>query len=465
MNKGWLTIAVLLLLGMLYGSCRKEDEITTDAGAKLSFSTDTLFFDTVFSQMGGSNPVSVTKQLWVINTNSKMVRTNIRIKGSAFGSVKLNIDGKPGLSANGKEIRGNDSIVLFVQLYSNPGNNFIVTDQIVFETNGNIQDVDVLGYGRDAHYHDAETWDSTVTSITWTNDKPHVIYNSILIEKGQTLNIQAGTKIYSHINSTIFVRGKMKVTGTPNNPVLFTGDRLDQDYADLAGQWNGIRFLPGSMDNEMTAAILKNGFVGIEVDSAPLVNSPALTISQCHIDNMKAAGIVGYSAFILAINNLITNCGQFNFYGALGGTYQLIHNTLANYNATSGRQNAQFLLDNTPYDDGKGTVLKFELNYALVNNIIYGSMEEELLFNNNTNGNQSFTLRNIQNNLFRTKQSQLNINNNLLNRDPMFENIEELKFQVKSGSPAIGSAVVSSVTNDITGKTRNSSAPTIGAYE
>jgi hypothetical protein len=456
----------LLLMGLIFGSCRKEDSITTDASAKLSFSTDTLFFDTVFSQFGQSVPVSVTKQLWVINKNSQGVKTNISIKGTANGSVKLNIDGRPTTSISGKEIRGNDSIVIFVQLYSNPGNDFIVVDQILFETNGNNQDVEIVGFGRDAHYHDAETWDSTVTSITWTNDKPHVIYNSILVEKGQTLTIQPGTKIYSHINSTLYIRGSLSVNGTPANPVVFSGDRLDLEYADIPGQWNGIRILPGST-GKIEGAILRNGFVGIEVDSAPVISTnPNLIVNQCIIHNMKAAGIVGYSASILAVNNLITDCGQFSFYGALGGNYQLYYNTLSNTNSSSGRQNAQLLLDNTPYDDGKGTVLKFELNYVLINNIIYGNIEEELLFNNDPNGNQASTVRDIRNNLLRTKLTQLNTNNNILNLDPQFENLDQYKYTLKAESPAKGKALpVTTVTVDLNGNSRNATNPTMGAIE
>lgn len=466
MNKVSTLSFGLLLLGLLFGACRKEDSITTDASAKLTFSTDTLFFDTVFSQFGQSVPTSVTKQLWVINKNSAGVKTNISIKGTANGSIKLNIDGRPSTAISGKEIRGNDSIVIFVQLYSNPGNNFIVTDQILFETNGNQQDVDIIGFGRDAHYHDAETWDSTVTSITWTNDKPHVIYNSILVEKGQTLTIQPGTKIYSHINSTLYVRGSLSVNGTPTNPVVFSGDRLDQEYADIPGQWNGIRILPGSTGT-IEGAILRNGYVGIEVDSAPVISTnPNLIVRQCIIHNMKAAGIVGYSASILAVNNLITDCGQFSFYGALGGNYQLYYNTLANYNSSSGRQNAQLLLDNTPYDDGKGTILKFELNYVLINNIIYGNLEEELLFNNDPNGNQASTVRDIRNNLLRTKLTQLNINNNILNQEPQFEDPDKYKYQLKATSPAKAKGIpVTSVTVDLAGNGRDATNPSMGAYE
>lgn len=466
MKTSHLILFLLIGSGLFLTSCRKEDAFTQSSSAKLSFSTDTLFFDTVFSQFSPNSPVCVTKQLWVINRNSEGVKTTIRVKGTGNGSVKINIDGKPADSWPGKEIRGNDSIAIFVQLYSNPGNDFIVSDQILFETNGNNQDVDIVGFGRDAHYHEQETWDSTVTSITWTNDKPHVIYSSILVEKGQTLTIQAGTKIYSHINSTLYIRGTLIVNGTIVNPVLFSGDRLDKDYYDLTGQWNGIRILPGSKDNTIRGAIVKNGFIGVEVDSASVNSNPNLIIQESIIQNMKAAGLVCYSAQVTAINNLISDCGQFSFYGALGGTYNLLYNTITCYNSASSRQNPQLLLDNSPYDDGKGTVLKFELNYQLVNNIIYGSSEEELLFNINPDGNPNSTIRAFQNNLVRTKMTGLEAFNNIVNQDPSFKNTEEKDYTLNDNSPARGKGlVISGISTDLKGLVRNSTTPTIGAYE
>src|SRR6476620_2888182 len=73
----------LLLAVAIFNSCRKEEEFTTDGGVSLTFSADTLFFDTVFTQHGTSYvPLSVTKQLRVTNTNEKAVRVNIRLQGN-----------------------------------------------------------------------------------------------------------------------------------------------------------------------------------------------------------------------------------------------------------------------------------------------------------------------------------------------------------------------------------------------
>jgi hypothetical protein len=54
-----------LLAGIaFFSACRPEEEFTTDPSVKLEFSVDTVYFDTVFTQMGGGapRPISVTKQ-------------------------------------------------------------------------------------------------------------------------------------------------------------------------------------------------------------------------------------------------------------------------------------------------------------------------------------------------------------------------------------------------------------------
>lgn len=66
---------IFVLLSSMFYSCRKDD-FTTDSGAKLSFSTDTLLFDTVFTTMS-----STTKRIKVYNKNSdNIIISDIRLK-------------------------------------------------------------------------------------------------------------------------------------------------------------------------------------------------------------------------------------------------------------------------------------------------------------------------------------------------------------------------------------------------
>lgn len=462
-----LTLFLGIVLTMQ--ACKKEDEISNDPAFKLTFSTDTLFYDTVFTQSGRNGPLSVTKQLWVSNRNKQAVKSNIRLSGKFPGVFLLNIDGKPTTGELGKEIRGNDSIMIFVQIYIPEGGSnlpFVINDQLVFETNGNVQEVQLIGWGQDANYYKNEVLDGSAGHLVWTPEKPYVIYDSILVPTGLTLTIKAGTRIYSHNNSVILVLGTLIVEGSKASPVVFEGTRTDMDYRTRSGQWIGIRFLPRSKDNVIRHAIIRNGVLGVEVDSLPVNNNPNLVMSETKIDNMLAAGIVGYSAHIVAVNNIISNCGQFTFYGALGGEYTLYHNTLAAYNIGFNRQNPHFLLDNSPFKNEAGNVvLAVPLNYRLVNNIIYGSREEELILNNAADGNQTFTTRVIQNNLLRTTIQALQTNDNVLNKDPRFEDITHSDFRIKPDSPAKNKGVWIGVAKDFGEGIRSAVTPSIGAWE
>lgn len=460
----------LLLAGIaFFSACRLEEEFTTDPSAKLEFSVDTVYFDTVFTQMGGGapRPISVTKQLRIKNPNNNAVKTNIRVANNFNNTYRLNIDGVSTNQVYGKEIYGKDSLIIFIQCYIDSNNTdtpLIVASQIIFETNGNVQDVDLVAWGQDAKYLNNTVLDCNLGNLHWTSEKPYVIYDSILVPEGCTLTIDAGTRIHSYNKSSILVAGTLIVNGTPENPVYFEGTRIDGDYKDLTNQWAGIRFLPRSKDNVITGAIIRNGFVGIEVDSQPVNANPNLTITQSQIYNMSAVGIVGYSSKIVAANNLITDCGQFGFFGALGGNYQLVHNTIASYNTSFNRQNPLVVFDNTPYyDKNDNVVARYNLAFELVNNIIYGSLEEEFLINNNAAG-LPITTPVIQANLIRTKQTSLGVNGNVLNKDPLFENYLTYDFKIKQNSPAKNTGIQTNIVVDIKNNARSNS-PSIGCWE
>jgi hypothetical protein len=457
----------LLLIFVVFWGCRKEDEFTSDKGAKLSFSSDTVFFDTVFSQVSPHRPLSVTKQLWVINPNDKGVKVNIRIAGNQYGLYKINVDGQPAVAVTEKEIRGKDSIVIFVQVYLNQVNSntpFVVSDQLLFETNGNTQDVDLVAFAQDAIYLNNEVVNCASGNLHWTADKPYLIYDSILIPQGCTLTIDPGTKVYSHNKSSILVAGSINVNGTAQNPVVFQGDRIDPDYDDIPGQWAGIHLLATSSNNVINDARIKNGLIGIRVDSLSNNQNPKLVLKNTRIENMLVVGLLAFTGDITAINNQIAECAQFNFYGVYGGNYRFYHNSFVSYGINFNRQNAQFLLDNSPLtDEHDAVVAKFPLDAILIDNIIYGSQDEELILNNNTAGS-SFNLT-MQNNLLKTEITTLNTNGNILNKDPLFVNNAEGNYHLQETSPAKQKGIFVNVLADYEDKPRSTTTPSIGAYE
>ena len=144
---GLLLITLLLIVTT---SCRK-DEIGSSPLYQLSFSADTVIFDTVFTSIG-----SVTKQLMVYNKNSERIRiSSVSLQSGAQSAFRINVDGAAGNTVNDLEIAANDSAYIFVRVTVDPSdenNPFVVEDELRFMTNGNEQRIKLVAWGQNAVY-------------------------------------------------------------------------------------------------------------------------------------------------------------------------------------------------------------------------------------------------------------------------------------------------------------------------
>jgi hypothetical protein len=454
--------AIIILFLLHSGGCAK-DPILKDPSAKLDFSTDTVIFDTVFTAFGSGNPLSANQRLKVYNPHDKAILTSIRLAGGANSPYRINIDGHATTHVTDYEIRKKDSLYIFVEVTIPQGgvNPFIVTDSIIFETNGNVQDVDLVAWGRDANY----LQDSVLgCNVTWNSGKPFVIYNSILVPDGCTLTINPGVEVYSHSNSRIYVEGTLIVNGSHTSPVIFQGDRLEFDYREVPGQWVGIRLLPRSRGNVIQFAEIKNAIVGVEVDSLSPVNpnDVKLSISHTLIKNMASTGIAGFTAVIKAWNCAVCNCAQFSFLGKFGGNYDIKHCT---FNSSGSRRNASVGFSNEPFLDPatQQPILKPTLALNLENNVIWGAEKTELIIVNDPAGGAILNAS-VNYNLFKTEADTLYPITNIFNTDPRFLDAGKCDLALDSLSPAIDKGDLIGIPLDIRGKFRDS-RPDIGAYE
>ena len=273
---------ISLLSACIFFSCTKpEDEMNLNA--QLNFSSDTITFDTVFASIG-----SITKTLTIYNNNNFDLNSDISLKGISSANFRMNIDGVSGNNQNKVFIAKKDSIFIFIEVTVDPSSNttpYILSDSLIFTIGNNQQSVKLIAWGQDAYFHTANTFGEIIngsdtnkiyyhqinSNETWTNDKPHVIFGYVIIEPNAQLNINPGTNIHLHKNSGIYVGnpfssqsgGTLKVNGSYQNEVIFQGDRLDSWYENIPGQWDRIRFIPGSYDNEINYAIIKNGTTGL----------------------------------------------------------------------------------------------------------------------------------------------------------------------------------------------------------
>jgi hypothetical protein len=237
-----LAIILLLAFGIYFTSC-KEDRITTDPNAKLSFNTDTVLFDTLFTTLG-----SATKNFRVYNNNDNSIKIkSIRLAGGKNSPYRINVDGEPSYSVSDYTVLPGDSFYIFVDVKIDPNQAnlpFLVKDSIIFETNGNLQDIKLVTYGQNAHFFNREI---VTSDTTWSNadNLPIVIMNYVYVPRGAKLTVKEGVKVYSNNNAIIFVAGELNIEGVSGDPAIFQGVRLEEFYKDNPGQWRGIRIAPG----------------------------------------------------------------------------------------------------------------------------------------------------------------------------------------------------------------------------
>ncbi|MCD4790208.1 MAG: hypothetical protein K8R37_09435, partial [Bacteroidales bacterium] len=318
------TFISFLIIFIFFSSCKKEDDVSTNPSCKLEFSTDTIIFDTVFATVG-----STTRYLKVYNRNDSKVKiSGIFLANGINSQYKINIDGVPAVSISDIELAKDDSLYIFVKVTVDPTNQnspLIISDSIIFETNGNLQDVDLVAWGQDAHYFvgnkhlEGLSYPYIIVAgenetVTWEDDKPYVIYNWAVVDSAGVLNIGPGVNIHFHQNSGLWVYrgGSIRVNGEKDSVVTFQGDRLEYEFRDLPGQWDRIWINEGSVDNEFNYAVIKNGFIGIQAETLipeETMNS-FLIINNTIIKNMSRWGLFTIAYRVISANSVFANCAE-----------------------------------------------------------------------------------------------------------------------------------------------------------
>lgn len=444
-------LCICFAVGFLLESCRKE-EFTTDPNDKLSFSNDSVYFDTVFVTLG-----SVTKRFRVYNPHEEKIRiSSIRLGGGANSFFRLNIDGVPGNEVKDVEIEPGDSIFIFAEVTIDPNNDlnpFVVNDSVMFETNGNIQQVKLVAYGRNADFYRPTVFptngfpDYSVldASTTWTNEKPKVIIGYLVVDSLQTLTIEAGTEVYLYNNSGIWVykQGTLVVNGTLQDSVVFQGVRKEPEYKEEAGQWDRIWINQGSTGNKINYAVIKNGNIGIQAeDVVELGSAPQgeLLLTNTRIRNMRAFGLYAVNYKIESYNTLVSNCGAYGLAISRGGDYRFRHCTIANYWSDNVRSEPSVFLSNAQSRSDNITLVA-DLNFSFLNGICYGNLQ---------NGNE-IEVEGLPDAAFNWvfKNSLLKIDNDDIdtsdpthfeamsfNEDPSFVNSAGQNYKLNENSPA-----------------------------
>ena len=512
--KRYLYFTLTLGFLILWSSCRKDFEFSPSTGS-LQFSKDTVYLDTVFTNIGSS-----TYNLKVYNKSDDDISIpNVRLALGETSNYRLNVDGIAGKSFNNIEVLAKDSLYIFIEStidfnnFTNPDGTYLYTDQIEFDAGSNFQKVELVTLVQDAVFIYPERDNTTKvietltldiggeivetelqgrelspTELTFTNDKPYVIYGFATVPNGETLTIEAGSRLHFHENSGIIVSNgaSINVNGTYSNDrdlleneVVFEGDRLEPNFADVPGQWGTIWLLDGSVNNTINYATIKNSTIGVLSDGNPDESIDKLTTTNTQVYNSSSFGILGRNTSIAGENMVINNSGLSSFAGTLGGKYNFTHSTIVNYWDDGFRQFPAVLLNNFVLDEDNNATLA-DLTEANFNNcIIYGNDNPEILLDEIEEASVVFNFK-FTNCLIRFEDNNNNFTGanydfndtskyegNIFNQDPNFKNVDLNEFIIGDDSAANGQGLTSFSTQvpfDILNVNRTSSSD-LGAYQ
>jgi hypothetical protein len=140
---------LLVLFTLSTSSCGKHVILSKN---NLSFSKDTVVFDTVFTTIG-----STTQQFKIYNKDSKTIKIDeIELMGGTSSKFSINVDGLQGTKMQDLYIEGGDSLFVFVEVTLDPnGSNLplVIEDSIRFKSNEKNQFVKLAAWGQDAYFH------------------------------------------------------------------------------------------------------------------------------------------------------------------------------------------------------------------------------------------------------------------------------------------------------------------------
>lgn len=503
----------LLILGsiLFVSSCRKDFNAVASSG-NLTFSKDTVYLDTVFTNIGSS-----TYTLKVYNKSGEDINIpTVKLANGENSNYRLNVDGIPGKSFEDVQILANDSIFVFIettldiQTLANTDTQFLYTDKILFDTGNNQQDVDLVTLVQDAVFLYPEQFqDGTTetlilgqdengnnieiegfylddTELHFTNEKPYVIYGYAAVPSNKTLQIDPGARIHFHADSGIIVanNASIKANGAPSldaelqeGEIIFEGDRLEPEFSDVPGQWGTIWCTDGSTDNEFSFATIKNGLIGISMDNND--GDRTLTLKNVQIYNNAIDGLRIKTGNVYGENVVISNSGQSSLSCLLGGTYIFKHCTFSNYWSNSFRSFPTVQITNAV--QGENILFISDLLQANFENcIVYGSEQKEVSLYSEEGASFNF---NFKNSLIRFEDpngdfadnpnynfdNPVLFSNCIFNQDPKFKNTSSNDFNIESGTSGadgIGDPTVASqVPLDLNLISRNLNAPDAGAYE
>ncbi|MCD8318696.1 MAG: hypothetical protein LUC45_07620 [Paraprevotella sp.] len=332
-----ISVAVALC-GAVCGftACDESVSFTTNRAALLSFSTDTVQFDTVISTIGSS-----TRQLMVYNRNGDGLRiASVRLQKGNDTHFRVNVDGsylepESGARAYDFEVRKGDSICVFAEV-TMPENGqdapVALDDTLIFTLESGVeQSVMLAAVGQDAYLWRGKVIDSDTLLEA---GRPIVIYDSLSVKEGVTLSMNPGVELYFHDGANLWVHGRIAAAGTMTQPVVFRGDRTDRmfdylPYDNTPSHWGGIRLEKTSAGNLFDYVDIHSASYGIACDSSS-TDTTKLTLTNSVIHNVGGEGLGIYHCRAYVGNTQVSNTLG-HCVAVVGGWAEFVQCTLAQF--------------------------------------------------------------------------------------------------------------------------------------
>lgn len=440
-------------------SCLPDDEaFNSDPSLRLTYSTDTVNFDTIVSGIE-----STTLRFRVYNPHRNALKIdNIRL-GNSNSVFRLTINGIEGKTFANVPIIGGDSLLVLLKVTlpnTNVDSVYEVREIINFIYNDFDDRVNVVAWGLDVAQLSGEV---LACNTEWNAGKPYLINDFVLVDSLCTLTVRAGAQVLMGNGAAIFVKGRLKIEGTAENPVTIRNIRTDRAFANAPGQWDAIYFLEGSSDNIIDHTIIKNGTIGLRIGAPDEDDDYDLVVSHSIIQNMSMAGILAFTSDVYAYNVQINNCRSYLVGNFIGGNYTYEHCTFSNFPTDFFRQEPSVQLSDVIFLEG-GQSLTAPLNVRMINSIVWGNEREELLISNA--GQQAISL-DLRSNIIRSLDNRWVSAGNIISQErnfPRFAAPIAANFRIDSLSPARDKGLPIGIPFDLL-KNKRDELPDIGAFE
>ncbi|MGB3585522.1 MAG: choice-of-anchor Q domain-containing protein [Tunicatimonas sp.] len=460
-GRGMVLIATVVSLLIWLSACTPEEEIFTDEVVQLQFNEDTIHFDTLFASRG-----STSQFLKVYNTSSNAINiSRVAIGRGSNSPYTLFLGGNSSQQFENVQLLGGDSLFLFVEVLIDPQDQdlpFLVKDSLVFQVNGSQQDVKLIAWGQDAHFH--RGWIIS-QDTTLRGDRPFVIQDSLWIEPNVTVKVDSGARFFFDDNAFALVRGTLQTEGTVTSPVVFRNVRTDGDYENSFGQWDGITFTTTSQNNILKHTYVRNAINGIVINTPDADTIPDLILANSIIENMAGYGLLAIGSDVESYNTIIHRCILGLAYNLGNGYYRYRHCTFENGSTPRSipipREDEWYGLafaEALPEQLTNVEVSNQPFYAELTNSILWGSLNDELILS------ISSEVSTVSLNANLLKYTDTTIAGNIFNKDPLFVDPAIAQFQLDTLSPAINQGIRTSILKDFNGALRDEQ-PDLGAYE